>query len=797
SLTSVTIPDSVTSIGGSAFYNTGYYNDFSNWEIGVLYIGKHLIKARDYLSGAYAVKAGTKTIADNAFYKCTSLTSVTIPDSVTSIGSDAFNGCAKLTNITIPDSVTSIGDWAFSSCTELTSITIPDSVTSIGGGAFHNTGYYNNSYRWENSVLYIGNHLIKARDTLSGAYAVKAGTKSIADYAFSGCASLTSVTIPGSVTSIGNSAFYNCTGLTDVYCGGSPESWAQIAIGSGNDKFTHASVHFVPESVAVNTLPTKTDYFTGETLDVTGLTLTATYADESTMTLTDGFECSAVDTSAAGVKTVTVTYEGRETSFEITVKEPEIVSISVNTPPEKLKYFKGEEPDFTGLTLTAAYDDGSRDTLSEGFVCAPLDTRTAGVKAVPVTYGGFETTFDVKVSGSDSVIIELSSLPAKLTYLEGREELDVTGGTLRIIFKDDDPQTIPLTADIVTGFDNTKPGAQTLTVSFLGDTEDFEITVTAKSLTSISVTTLPEKLTYLEAKDELDVTGGVVTLYYDNGSQEDTDLTLDMVTGFDNTTADAQTLTVTYGGKTATYEITVITKSLTSIAVTTMPSKLNYLEAKDALDVSGGVITVHYDNGTQADIPMSTNLISGFDNTQVGTQTLTVTYGGKTATFDITITPKKVKSISVTRLPFKTAYLVNEEDLDPEGGALTVKYDNDTQEEIPLKEASFSGFSNTATGAKTITVTYGGKMTFLQIRIVAALSWEYEVTENTFTVSEAPAKGVLYAAFYNGGKLKTVKVITPKEAADIPAGSETVKVMALSGDALPLFEALSANVPNN
>ncbi len=70
------------------------------------------------------------------FHDCTGLTSVTIPNSVTSIGDGAFSDCSGLTSVTIPDSVTSIGDYAFSSCTGLTSVTIPDSVTSIGDGAF-------------------------------------------------------------------------------------------------------------------------------------------------------------------------------------------------------------------------------------------------------------------------------------------------------------------------------------------------------------------------------------------------------------------------------------------------------------------------------------------------------------------------------------------------------------------------------------------------------------------------------------------------------------------------------------
>ena len=312
SLTSITIPGSVISIEFGAFDDTAYYNDESNWENDVLYIGNYLIKARSALSGEYTIRDGTKAIADNALLLCQSLTgitipdsvtcigdfvfrqcshlaSVTIPDSVTRIGNSAFQFCGNLTSVTIPDSVTRIGGWAFSSCgltsitipdsvtiigsgafqyssnlanvtigssvtyigeyafsecRSLTSITIPDSVTSIGmsafswcldlttisipdsivsigGGAFHNTAYYNDESNWENDVLYVGNHLVETRETLSGACSIRNGTKAIAEHAFAGNSNLTGITIPDSVTSIGDSAFWRCSGLTSVTIPGS------------------------------------------------------------------------------------------------------------------------------------------------------------------------------------------------------------------------------------------------------------------------------------------------------------------------------------------------------------------------------------------------------------------------------------------------------------------------------------------------------------------------------------------------------------------------------------------------
>ena len=122
---------------------------------------------------------------------CSGLTSVTIPNSVTSIGLTAFRDCTGLTSVTIPNSVTSIGDYAFAYCSGLTSVTIPNSVTTIGNSAFRVcTGL--TSVTVPNSVTSIGYN------------------------AFASCSGLTSVTIPNSITFIGDYAFAYCNGLTSV-----------------------------------------------------------------------------------------------------------------------------------------------------------------------------------------------------------------------------------------------------------------------------------------------------------------------------------------------------------------------------------------------------------------------------------------------------------------------------------------------------------------------------------------------------------------------------------------------------
>ena len=203
SLTSITIPNSITSIGGLAFDGCSglkevHINDiaawcsidFSSWESNPLYYAHNLYLNNELIT-ELVIPNGVTSIGNSAFYNCSSLASITIPNSVTSIGNSAFRGCSGLTSVTIGNSVTSIGNYAFFGCKSLTSIVIPNSVTSIGNQAFDGCSGLT-SIIIGNSVTSIG---ISAFSRCSGltSITIPNSVTSIGERAFSYCSNLKTV----------------------------------------------------------------------------------------------------------------------------------------------------------------------------------------------------------------------------------------------------------------------------------------------------------------------------------------------------------------------------------------------------------------------------------------------------------------------------------------------------------------------------------------------------------------------------------------------------------------------------
>ena len=176
-------------------------------------------------------------IGASAFNGCVSLLSINIPSGVKQINSSTFQDCKSLQTITIPASVSSIDNNAFSGCSNLSSIYIPENIENVGNNAFYGTPWYNNQ---ADGLIYVGKVAYKYKGTMpdNTEIVLKNNTMKIADYAFNGCSGLASITIPESVTTIGSYVFSDCSSLSSITI---PENVTNFGNISSSSPFTGCS----------------------------------------------------------------------------------------------------------------------------------------------------------------------------------------------------------------------------------------------------------------------------------------------------------------------------------------------------------------------------------------------------------------------------------------------------------------------------------------------------------------------------------------------------------------------------
>ena len=269
SLTSITIPESITDIGYYAFANcinvktiylnaislnagaTIFSNTGANSDMTVI-IGRWVSNIRNLLfksSPVYAVEFEESSVCESigayAFQGCTNLTSVTIGNRVTSLGNCAFSGCTSLTSVIIPNNVTSIGTDAFNSCSSLTNVTISKNVADFGTGIFANCTSLT-SVVLPDAPIRVSGNTFKNCTALTNV-TIGASATVIGASAFSGCSSLEYVVVPDGIGIIYQSAFDGCTSLTTVYYKGDSAKWNRINVQDGNDVLDSVKVYFYAE----------------------------------------------------------------------------------------------------------------------------------------------------------------------------------------------------------------------------------------------------------------------------------------------------------------------------------------------------------------------------------------------------------------------------------------------------------------------------------------------------------------------------------------------------------------------
>lgn len=308
------------------------------------------------------------------------------------------------------------------------------------------------------------------------------------------------------------------------------------------------------------TPPTKTSYALGEELNLDGMVAKLNYSDKSVGTT--AYTVSGYDKTKVGKQTVTVSYGDYSANFDVTVNG--ISSIEV-TPPTKTTYLEGQDLNTDGMVVTAVTSDNQRITVPAGYSVRGFNKTKLGKQTITVTYQGLSTEFEVNVNSVKS--IELTK-PTKLEYKYG-ESLDTSGMSVKAIY--DDNQSEVIKSDYsVTGYDKTKSGTQTITVTYRNQTATFDVTVAEPVITKFEITTPPTTTEYYVGQD-LKTDGMVVTVTFEDESTKTT--TAYTLSGYDKNTVGAQTVTVSYKGFSATFDVTVKEAEKVEISDVTVEDK--------------------------------------------------------------------------------------------------------------------------------------------------------------------------------------------------------------------------------
>lgn len=287
-------------------------------------------------------------------------------------------------------------------------------------------------------------------------------------------------------------------------------------------------------AISVTTMPSKVNYHVGKEFDSTGIVVTATASDGNTIDVTKDCTYSGFDSSSPKQCEITVHYGSFTCTFEVTIIR--LTILEVTHMPTKTKYFTGETFDSTGLIITAYYDNGTSEQVTDYTLSNP-DMSTYGNKTVTVTFDGKTVDFSILVV--DISGIEVKTMPTKTEYPKG-DVFDTTGLSILVKYTDGTSETIT-TGFEVSGFDSSSVGEKTITVTYKTHTTTFKVAV--YDLSGIRITSFPSKV-YYKIGETFDPSGLTVAAVRQDGTEKE--ITDYDISGFDSSSAGSKTITVSY-----------------------------------------------------------------------------------------------------------------------------------------------------------------------------------------------------------------------------------------------------------
>lgn len=590
-------------VGSTVFRNTAFYKDYANWDNGFLYLNDMLIKAdNNSVNPQCVIYSKTRLIAEGAFESCTNIKSISMSDKVEYINGSAFSYCTKLESIKLTKNLKSIEANLFKQCDSLRKVEIPDNVTEICSDAFFGCD------KLENVVMHEGILEIK-------------------DSAFAGLPCMAEIYIPGTVTSINSKAF-NESGITDIYYGNTKANWKRTVSGAIFDGVTvHYTLRSDDESVIIHHTDNNFDWEAGNVHLVVEDLGNASSSYEQ-----NGFYNRLMVDPIQVLDIKLVDGDGND----IQPLSDEKITVKIRASAEFMNLMK------SGLSGVSEYDIESKDInfINDCFVFA-VDGETVSVPADESFLKKFKIIhwYSDAVQPTDHESFTHDEISVKNGYivLETNHFSEYAVCTEYVPKKDytikwlvdgvETEQTVTEEAAITKPANPEKEG-----YTFIGWTPEVPDTMPAENLEFTAVWQVNEyTITF-------DTAGGTaiapITLEYGAAitPPENPYLKGYMFKNWSPSIPDtmpAKDLTVT-----AVYEKAYIT----GIKIISLPNKTQYTYKSGGLDLSGIAVKEMYSDGTSKIITDTSAFTSyGFNTDSVGTKTVTVSYGGYTDEFEITV----------------------------------------------------------------------------------------------------------------------------------------------------------------
>lgn len=592
-LSTINVTDSVEYIGGYAFTNSGYYNDRANWDNGFLYLNTLLIAAeKKKVATDCKLYSKTTLVASNVFYSF-DITSISFNDNLKYINDSAFQGCSKIKSINLPESLLTIGKYAFRSCGAVESLTLNYGLTGIG---------------W---------------------------------YAFDGLKKITEIYIPETVTQLSPDAFYS-SGVTDIHYGSSKADWKRVAAGETFDGITvHYTLRSEDESVIINHTDSNFNFEAGnihlvvedlgsasssyeqngfynnilvkpiQVLDIKlvdgdGNPIQPLSDEKITVKIKASDEfMNLMKSGLASVSDYDV--EANEINFanDCFVLEINGETVRVPAPDSFLKKFK----------IIHWYSDATKPTHHEGFTHSEITVKDGYIILETSHFSEYAVCTDLTALEEYTVKWIVDGVATEQTVTEGNTlsapANPVKEGYTFVGWTPEVPEKMPAKNLEFTAV--WQVNEYTVTFDTDGGSEIDPITLEYGA--AITAPANPEKEGYTfvgwspeipDTMPDKDIT--VVAQYEKNEEPADPD------------TPDAPNVTVT------------------GIEVINLPNKTQYAYKDGALNLSGIALKVMYSDG-KSEIITDTDMLKayGFNASSVGAKTITVSYGGYTDEFEITV----------------------------------------------------------------------------------------------------------------------------------------------------------------